>query len=122
MKSVFKYASALLLGAAGMYIGIKSNYVIVSPREYSELKLAKLELDDSEIFDDEWVHSDLCRMQRNRLSDVIRAAADNGCKHVIEAARGFGYNWDEIGYWGLPDWHHDITISVDSLRNWIFCY
>lgn len=122
MKSIFKYASALLLGAAGMYIGIKSNYAIVSPREYSELKLAKLELDDSKIFDDGWKYSDLCKMQRNRLSDVIRAAADNGCKHVIEAARGFGYSWDEIGYWGLPDWYHDITISVKSLNNWTFCY
>lgn len=127
MKSIFKYASALLLGAVGMYIALNNGGTYISDEEFEEYQATK---ENCRTLYQNWKYefinsctsSELDALQKGRLSDIIRAAADNGCHHVIEAARDFGCNWELLSCWGLPDWYHDITVSVDSLNNWVFCY
>ena len=112
-----------ILGVAGTLVVqhyINTQEVTLSKSEYYKLKGAELEIKCSEAFDDEWRHSDLCRMQRDRLSDIVRSAAEYGCTHVVEAAKDFGYDWETLTYWNSP-LVYDFTIYTDDLGNWVWC-
>lgn len=113
-----------ILGVAGTFVVqhcTNTQEVTLSKSEYYKLKGAELEIKCSEAFDDEWRHSDLVLLQRDRMSDIIRNAADCGCTHVIEAAKDFGYDWETLTYWTCP-LVYDFTIYTDDLGNWVRCY
>lgn len=113
MKSFFKYASALLLGAAGMYAGLENGGTYLSDEEYYSLK-GKAALVE---FLDHTPNYQVVN-QRNFLSDIIRCHIDNGCS-MME---------DDVKFWfGLPPYEgHELKMRimcpVNEVKNWSLCY
>lgn len=82
MKSVFKYASALLLGAAGMFVYIHTTKHVLNGEEYWSLK-------GTEHFTKYFnaTPQGIAINQRNLLCDIIHNHFDRGCPTIINDVR-----------------------------------
>lgn len=113
MKSIFKYASALLLGAAGMYICIESYKDIIPEDRHAELLKKELFV--------EWAKhtpQGIAINQRNFLSDILRNHIDSGCPTIK----------DDVNFWlGMPPYEgHDFKMRricpINGLKDWGLVY
>lgn len=127
MQKIEKFAThftAFCLGIVAMASAYQSSddvivfsedKTVLSKARYYDLRLAEQKLKELDVPVDAAIY------ERNMLSDVVRYHSEH-CSEIVKDAKDFGLNWDALRYWCCPDYVHDLTVSVDSLNNWVFCY